>query len=95
MLFGKPVVVTDTGCYSELPDDCVVKIDPKHEEALGGALAGLAQDRERTIVGHRAGGRAQCCGLAHLSAQGHPDCRALVGTMCHPHGADSHRCDRC
>lgn len=30
--FGKPVIVTDTGCYSELPDDCVFKVRPDHEE---------------------------------------------------------------
>lgn len=30
--FGKPVIVTDNGFYSELPDDCVVKIDPNREE---------------------------------------------------------------
>lgn len=31
MLFGKPVIVTDTGIYSELPDDCVRKVRPDHE----------------------------------------------------------------
>ncbi len=50
MLFGKPVIVTDTGCYSELPDDCVVKIDPRHEEELAGVLAGLVQDPGRRAV---------------------------------------------
>jgi glycosyltransferase involved in cell wall biosynthesis len=30
--FGKPVIVTDTGFYSELPDDCVVKINPNRED---------------------------------------------------------------
>jgi len=47
MLFGKPVVVTDTGCYSELPDDCVVKIDPRQEESLAAVLAELIQDPHR------------------------------------------------
>lgn len=31
MLYGKPVIVTDTGFYSELPDDCVLKVRPTHE----------------------------------------------------------------
>jgi glycosyltransferase involved in cell wall biosynthesis len=26
LYFGKPVIVYETGCYSELPDDCVLKI---------------------------------------------------------------------
>jgi glycosyltransferase involved in cell wall biosynthesis len=30
--FGKPVIVTDTGFCSEMPDDCVVKIDPNQED---------------------------------------------------------------
>lgn len=33
MLHGKPILVTDTAFYSELPDDCVAKIDPQHEQA--------------------------------------------------------------
>lgn len=44
MLFGKPVIVTNTGFYSELPDDCVVKIDPAREEDLAGALSRLVAD---------------------------------------------------
>jgi glycosyltransferase involved in cell wall biosynthesis len=31
MLFGKASIVTDTGVYSELPDDCVRKVRPDHE----------------------------------------------------------------
>jgi len=31
MLYGKPVIVTDTGFYAELPDACVRKIRPEHE----------------------------------------------------------------
>jgi glycosyltransferase involved in cell wall biosynthesis len=31
MLFGKPAIVTDTGVYSELPDNCVRKVRPEHE----------------------------------------------------------------
>lgn len=31
LYFGKPVVVINTGFYREIPDDCVVKIDPLNE----------------------------------------------------------------
>ena len=31
MLYGKPVVVTDVGCYSELPDECVCKVRLENE----------------------------------------------------------------
>jgi len=44
MLFGKPVIVTDTGFYSELPADCVVKIDPAREDDLAGVLSRLVAD---------------------------------------------------
>ena len=33
MLWGKPAIVTNTAFYSELPDDCVIKIDPEDEIA--------------------------------------------------------------
>jgi len=32
LLGGKPAIVTKTGWYDELPDDCVVKINPQREE---------------------------------------------------------------
>lgn len=32
MLCGRPVIVEDMGFYAELPDDCVRKIRPTHEE---------------------------------------------------------------
>jgi glycosyltransferase involved in cell wall biosynthesis len=44
MLFGKPVIVTDTGFYGELPDDCVAKIDPAREDNLASVLARLVAD---------------------------------------------------
>jgi glycosyltransferase involved in cell wall biosynthesis len=31
MLYGKAAIVTDTGVYSELPDNCVLKVRPEHE----------------------------------------------------------------
>jgi hypothetical protein len=33
MSLGKTTLVTNVGWYAELPDDCVVKIDPANEEA--------------------------------------------------------------
>jgi glycosyltransferase involved in cell wall biosynthesis len=48
MLYGKPVIVTDNGVYSELPDDCVRKIRPENElEDLIEAL--------RELIGNPAG----------------------------------------
>ncbi len=45
MLCGKPVIVTDTHFYSEIPDDCVVKIDPDNEiDSLQLALERLQAD---------------------------------------------------
>ena len=56
MMHGKAVVVTDTGFYSELPDDCVVKIDPMDEVAsLRAALERLSSDASlRQSLGARA-----------------------------------------
>lgn len=31
LLNGKATIVTHTGCYSEIPDSCVMKIDPENE----------------------------------------------------------------
>jgi glycosyltransferase involved in cell wall biosynthesis len=41
MLYGKPLVVSDVNFYKEIPDDCVLKIDPDNE------VAGLQQALER------------------------------------------------
>jgi len=56
MLHGKAVIVTDTGFYSELPDDCVMKIRQEHEqEDLTSALRRLVTDAGlREAVGSRA-----------------------------------------
>lgn len=45
MLCGKPVIVTDVNFYSEIPNDCVIKIDSNDEaKALQGALERLRAD---------------------------------------------------
>ena len=56
MLYGKPVIVTDVHFYSELPDDCVLKIDPNDEvQSLQRALERLYHSPElRRALGSRA-----------------------------------------
>lgn len=45
MLYGKPTIVTDTGFYSELPGDCVIKVNPDDEiESIKDALELLYND---------------------------------------------------
>ena len=56
MLCAKPVIVTDSGFYSELPDDCVIKISQEHELVeLRRALEELNNNSElRMQLGQRA-----------------------------------------
>lgn len=56
MLYGKPIVVTDTGFYRDLPDDCVLKISPADElDDLRAALEKLlASPQERDALGELA-----------------------------------------
>jgi glycosyltransferase involved in cell wall biosynthesis len=55
MCCGKPVVVSDAGHYSELPDDVVVKVGVDREgDDLARALKALVEDKElRTELGKR------------------------------------------
>ncbi|MEO8778924.1 MAG: glycosyltransferase [Rhodanobacter sp.] len=55
LLHGKAVVVTDTGFYSELPDDCVLKIPPDDEiSSLRATLEQLTLDANlRQSLGER------------------------------------------
>jgi glycosyltransferase involved in cell wall biosynthesis len=56
MLYGKPIIVTDTGFYSEIPDSCAIKIDPGSEITnLQTALEALCTDR---TLGARLGDEA-------------------------------------
>lgn len=42
MLYGKAIIVTNTGFYSELPSECVLKVDPENElDHLQSALESL------------------------------------------------------
>lgn len=56
MFYGKPIIVTNTGFYEELPDDCLVKIPIKDEEKeLSKVLKGLIIDKSlRNEVGLKA-----------------------------------------
>ncbi len=38
MLYGKPTIVTNTGFYSEIPDNCAIKINPAKETPELGAV---------------------------------------------------------
>jgi len=44
MLFGKPVIVTNTGFFAELPDDCVVKVGADSDADLASALKQLVHN---------------------------------------------------
>lgn len=56
LLCGKPTIVTDAGFYSEIPNDCVLKIDMTDEIAgICCALERLLNDRDfRLALGKRA-----------------------------------------
>jgi glycosyltransferase involved in cell wall biosynthesis len=48
MLYGKSVIVTDTGFYADIPDSCVVKINPSNEiPDIQYFLEVLLEDRSR------------------------------------------------
>ncbi|MBI4918115.1 MAG: glycosyltransferase family 4 protein [Acidobacteria bacterium] len=70
--FGRPVIVTRTSHYDELPDDAVVKVDPADEErSLRRALLDLAADpagRERLGARGAAWARAHCDREAYAEA---------------------------
>ena len=66
MLFGKPLIVTNTGFFSELPDECVTKVRPGSEEEVVSALRKLGSDAAtRTLLGTRA--------KAFAEVEFHPD----------------------
>lgn len=71
MLYGKPVIVTDVHFYSEIPDDCVMKIDPLNEiDALQRALETLCADPVlRRELGERARAWAEATFRADHYAQ--------------------------
>jgi glycosyltransferase involved in cell wall biosynthesis len=72
MLYGKPVIVTDVHFYSELPDDCVLKIDPHNEiESLQNALEQLYQSPE---LRRQLGARAQQWAQATFRADHYAEC---------------------
>ncbi|MBG1260438.1 glycosyltransferase family 4 protein [Nostoc commune] len=56
MYFGKPILVTDTGFYSEIPDDCLIKISTDNEyQEIESALKYLLLDQSKRLeLGHNA-----------------------------------------
>lgn len=55
MLYGKPTIVTDTGFYSEIPDEYVLKVNPENEaNDLQIILERLIDDRSLAKMGQRA-----------------------------------------
>ncbi|MFD0934424.1 glycosyltransferase [Methylobacterium trifolii] len=47
LVTGKPVMVFDTGCYAEIPDDAVVKVSrPRDIDAIAVSMVRLLGDRE-------------------------------------------------
>lgn len=71
MLYGKPVIVTNVHFYSEIPDDCVMKIDPDDEiNSLQAALETLHNDPAlRRELGARARNWAEATFRADYYAQ--------------------------
>lgn len=61
MMHGKPMIVTDTGFYRDIPDDCARKIDPENEwRDVQTALECLLIDpAARVAMGQRAKSWAQ------------------------------------
>ncbi|WP_168709998.1 glycosyltransferase family 4 protein [Massilia sp. Mn16-1_5] len=76
MLYGKPVIVTDVHFYSELPDDCVLKIDPDDEVAsLQRALEQLYHSPE---LRRQLGARAREWANATFRADRYADCLIVM-----------------
>jgi glycosyltransferase involved in cell wall biosynthesis len=66
MLAGKPTVVTRSGWYDELPDDCVIKVDPQSElPELSAVLERLLAD---PIGIAKIGARAEIYATQHFRA---------------------------
>jgi len=69
MLFGKPVVVTNTGFFGELPDDSVVKVRHSNDSDVEAALRRLLGDADaRRAIAARA--------KTFAEAEFHPDAYA-------------------
>ena len=77
MMCGKATVVTDTGFYSELPDDCVLKISQEKEvDDIGNALERLLSNKSFC---RNLGERATSYAVEKFSPQGYST--ALI-SMC-------------
>ncbi|WP_175962547.1 glycosyltransferase [Burkholderia pyrrocinia] len=56
MLYGKAVICTDAGFYSEIPDECTLKVSVQNEvQDISSCLTELIQNREKiTTIGEKA-----------------------------------------
>lgn len=78
LLHGKAVIVTRTGFYEELPDDCVVKVDPDDEVvSLQSALEHLYSDE---LMRRRMAERGRAWAKSTFSAAGYAQHIMDVGT---------------
>jgi len=71
---GKPVIVSDTGAFSELPDDVCIKlsVDQEEENSLLAHLLALARDpAQRRRIGHNAQQYIQANHRIENSARGY------------------------
>jgi glycosyltransferase involved in cell wall biosynthesis len=79
MLYGKAVVVTDTHFYSEIPDGCVIKIDPQDElNSLQEALERLCADASLRAA---LGARAEVWAKATFRADHYAEQLLLIGSQ--------------
>ena len=77
MLYGKAGIVSNTGVYAEIPDDCVLKVRPEHErEDLARVLARVVADAHSR---ERLGARALRYAEENFTAQVY--CRRLLGFL--------------
>lgn len=77
LLYGKPVIVTDTNFYSEIPDDCVIKIDPDDE--VGALQRALGQLHADPALRAALGARGQRWARATFSADNYATQLVAVG----------------
>lgn len=69
MLYGKPLLVTDAGFFTELPDSCVIKIDPENE--IDDVIAALEVQCTSPEAGRSLGQRAQSWASQTFTAEGY------------------------
>jgi hypothetical protein len=92
---GKATVVSGTGSYLDLPDDCVVRVGPglPRAEELAQVLGGLVRDPERRrALGERARQYMGRIGRDRLAARGYE--RAVDETLALLRGPERRAAER-